>query len=88
LTSTGIYILGITTAGQEANIAFSKKEPTTKSKDITSNFKIDEIESQRISYFPPTHDKPTPTTISETSVCHDYVSTFKSGYVKGTEHSS
>jgi hypothetical protein len=27
LTTTGIYILGIATAGQEANIAFSKKEP-------------------------------------------------------------
>jgi hypothetical protein len=37
LTSTGIYILGITTAGQEANIAFSKKEPTTKHTGIPSS---------------------------------------------------
>jgi hypothetical protein len=36
LTSTGIYILGIATAGQEANIAFSKKEPTTKRTGIPS----------------------------------------------------
>ena len=66
----------------------TKVSAPRKTKDITSNFKIDEIESQRISYFPLTHDKPTPTTISETSVCHDYVSTFKSGCVKGTVHSS
>jgi hypothetical protein len=37
LTSTGIYILGIATAGQEANIAFSKKEPTTKRTGIPSS---------------------------------------------------
>jgi hypothetical protein len=37
LTSTGIYILGIATAGQEANIAFSKKEPTTKHTGIPSS---------------------------------------------------
>jgi hypothetical protein len=33
----GIYILGIATAGQEANIAFSKKEPTTKHTGIPSS---------------------------------------------------
>jgi hypothetical protein len=32
-----VYILGIATAGLEANIAFSKKEPTTKHTGIPSS---------------------------------------------------
>jgi hypothetical protein len=41
LTSTGIYILGIATAGQEANIAFSKKEPATKHTGIPSSNELE-----------------------------------------------
>jgi hypothetical protein len=40
LTSTGIYILGIATAGLEANITFSKKEPTTKHTGIPSSNEV------------------------------------------------
>jgi len=40
-------------------------------RDISNKYKIDEIESQGISHLPPTHDKLTPTKISEASVCHE-----------------